>query len=81
MELAKPAWAACRVEGSSTSASWIERLLVGEVAERRRLEEVTKRSIWVSRRPSSLVSRPKSWITRGERPAALGDAARLRSAM
>ena len=72
-EAAKAAWAAGSAEGNSTRV--LDRLLlVGEVAERRLGggDEAFELASW---RPSSVVSRLKSWITRASGDAALGDGA------
>ena len=63
LELARPALAARSVAGNSCSESWIDCCWLAKLP-RAASEEVTKRLISESWRPSSVVSSPKSWITR-----------------
>ena len=78
LTLAKAASPALRALGNSISVSWIACCWLAKLPSAA-LEEVTKRSISESWRPSSVVSRPKSWITRASATRRLATA-RLRSA-
>ena len=62
LELPRPAWTAASVAGNSISDSWIACCSLAKLPSAA-CEPLTKRSISPLRRPSSVVSTPKLWIT------------------